>query len=282
MATDTGKVAPPHEYKIQRKRERHALEARKRTLAAGNQLPPVCGYTYNPRKPKDPSVKFDPAPTVCMVTAGANTDHPGKGFCDYHDWAAEHEIQRQPVQVQAARREAMTSLQFLGRPKPTDPYMALLEEIQRSAGIVEWLREKMIGMAQEYEDIREAAGGKSKVYSESGEIVDIPTENDILIQWSPKNGQQPSAWWILYQEERAHLVRTSTAAIKAGVAERRVAIAEQQGAMIVAMFQAFIHDTALALSPEQIMLAPKLIMKHMAALPRNEAAPRAIEAASYG
>jgi hypothetical protein len=197
---------------------------------------------------------------VCMVNAGSNTDHSGSGYCDYHDWASEHEINRMGVQVQAARNEAMQQAQFLGRPVPTDPHTALLEEIQRSAGIVEWLRNKLVEMAEELESD----------WSDGDIDNPIRGANRLLIQWNPKMGQQPSAWWVLYQEERQHLVRTCAAAIKAGVAERRVAIAEQQGALIVMMFQAFIHDTRLALTPEQIMVAPKLIREHMAALPRGD------------
>lgn len=255
----TTKIPPPREYKIQRKREQDARRARERQLAQGMTLPAVCGYTYYPRKPRNPEVKFDPAPVVCMVNAGSNTDHEGRGYCDYHDWASENEVNRMGVQVQAARNEAVRQTKFLGRPVPTDPHTALLEEIQRSAGIIEWLREKMMAMAEELDD--------GYVHDD---VIGVRGSDRLLIQQTMKDGQQPSAWWVLYQEERAHLVRTCTAAIKAGVAERRVAIAEQQGALIVMMFQAFIHDTELGLTPEQIMVAPKLIRKHMAALPRGD------------
>lgn len=262
----------PHSYKAQRKLERSAVEARKGLLDSGATLPPVCGYTYTPRKPQNHSGKFDPAPVVCMRVAGTNTDHHGRGYCDYHDWQAEHDMSKQQVQVQAARNEAHRQVQFLGLPVPTDPHTALMDEVQRSAGIVEWLRHKLISMAEEYERARH-----------SGLIPDgdwKPSENDLLVQFTAKNGQQPSAWWILYQEERKHLIAASVAAIKAGVAERKVRIAEQQGQLIVAMFQAFIHDPELGLSPEQIMAAPGLIRRHMAALPREE--PRAITAHATG
>jgi hypothetical protein len=248
------KIPPPRPYKEQRKKEHDALEARKRALSSGATLPPVCGYTYTPRKPPN-GIKYDPAPTVCMLTAGSGTEHQGRGYCNYHEWAAEHEVSKMPLQVQAARNEAVRQTMFMGRPVHTDPHSALLEEIQRSAGIIEWLRDKMQAMAQELDGDTDGA---------------IQASDSLLVQFVPKAGQQPSAWWVLYQEERAHLVRTCVAAIKAGVAERRVAIAEQQGALIVMMFNAFIHDTELGLSPEQIMLAPRLIRKHMAALPRGE------------
>lgn len=257
------KPEPPHAYKAQRKFEKEAYQARIKLLEGGNTLPPVCGFTYNPRKPVNNSIKFDPAPVVCMRVAGSNTTHHGKGYCDYHDWQSQHEVGKLPLQVQSVRQEAQRQVEFLGRPKPTDPHTALLDEVQRSAGMVEWLRERMAEKADEYETAKD-----------QGDDTYAAGSDALLIQWTPKNGQQPSAWWVLYQEERQHLIRACTAAIKAGVAERRVQIAEQQGQLIVAMFHAFIHDTELGLTPQQIMMAPKLIRKHMAALPR-EATPHA-------
>jgi hypothetical protein len=65
------------------------------------------------------------------------------------------------------------------------------------------------------------------------------------------------------------------AAIKAGIAERKVQIAEQQGRMIAAMMLAFIHDPDLGLSPSQIMRAPELVRRHLMSLPN--AAPDAVD-----
>ncbi len=257
----------PHPYKTQRKWEKEALEARKRCLDGGGTLPEVCGYTYKPRKPRNPNVKFDPAPTVCMRVAGAGTDHHGRGYCDYHDWQAEKETSKAGAQVQKLRQEVAKRVEFLGKPVPTDPHTALLDEVQRSAGTVEWLREKMVEMALELEQ------KKDLPHIQEDGTQYHPGSDSLLVQWTLKDGQKPSAWMQLYQEERAHLLRACTAAIKAGVAERRVQIAEQQGQLIVAMFHAFIHDKELGLSPEQIMMAPQLIRKHMAALPREQAKP---------
>ena len=213
-----------------------------------------------------------------MRVAGSGTDHHGRGLCDYHDWTVENEVGRQSKQVQSARNEAYRQVQFFGLSVFTDPHTALMDEVQRSAGIVEWLRQKLLTMAEALEEQNRASGGRP--YDEDGHPV--LSENDLLVQFTPKNGQQPSAWWVLYQDERKHLVATSVAAIKAGVAERRVKIAEQQGALIVAMIFAFIHDTELGLTPEQIQKAPALIRKHMAAMPREEPAPVAIEAYARG
>lgn len=237
----------PHDYKTQRRREKQAAEARQEQLENGIELPPVCGFTYKPRKPKNPNVSYDPAPVVCMRVAGANTDHQGSGFCDYHEVVSTSEIEKVPTQqLQAAKNIAYQNATFLGSRRPTDPHTALMDEITRTAGIVEWLEEKMQSM------------------SEDG----IP-DDEILQQFNIKMGFQPSVWYTLFLEERQHLVRTCTAAIKAGVAERRVQIAEQQGRMIAAMMMAFIHDRELGLTPEQVMKAPELIRKHLTQLPSS-------------
>jgi hypothetical protein len=43
---------------------------------------------------------------------------------------------------------------------------------------------------------------------------------------------RPSVWLDLYQRERTHLVRVSKAALDAGVSERLVRLAEQQGMLL--------------------------------------------------
>jgi hypothetical protein len=81
----------------------------------------------------------------------------------------------------------------------------------------------------------------------------------------------------LFQREREHLVKTCLAAIKAGVAERKVQIAEQQGRLIAAMMFAFMHDPELGLTPDQIMRAPQIIRKHLLSLPQQN--PEAVDPA---
>lgn len=242
----------PHDYKTQRKLEKLAGENRKNLLEAGTELPPVCGYTYKPRKPKNPSATFDPAPVVCMRVAGSGTTHQASGFCDYHEVVSTQELNKPSTtkQLQAAKNIAYQNATFLGVSKPTDPHTALMDEISRTAGIVEWLENKMRSM------------------SDDG----IP-DDEILQQFNIKMGFQPSVWYTLFLEERQHLVRTCTAAIKAGVAERRVQIAEQQGRIIAAMMMAFIHDTELGLTPEQVMKAPELVRKHLMQLPSTTEHP---------
>jgi hypothetical protein len=241
---------PPHSYKEQRLLEKRAKQTREQiSKQARSTMPPVCGYTYTPRRPKlPPDTPWDATPVVCMRTAGAGTTHQSKGWCDYHEWmdnqAAERKLAKDN-QFSKAVKTAEENKRFFGQMKYVDPHSALMEEIQRSASIVAYYEEKL----QEFRTVH----GMS--------------DEDIMTQATFKDGIKPSVWMELFNTEREHLVRTCIAAIKAGVAERKVQIAEQQGRLIAAMMFAFMHDPELGLSPDQIMRAPGLIRKHLTSIP---------------
>ncbi len=241
----------PHTYKRQREYERDARKARENQQAQGLTLPPVCGFTYKPRKPKNPNLPFDASPVSCPRTAGMGTTHEGHGYCNYHEVQAHKETAKgrkgMTRDVQEAKKVAYANANFFGERTPTDPHMALMDEISRTSGIIKWIENHMVAMRDE----------------------EGLTEDQVLTQFTKQNGWVPGVWMELYKSEREHLVRTCTAAIKAGVAERRVQIAEQQGQLIVAMMMSFIHDPALGLSAEQVQLAPGIIRKHMLDLPRE-------------
>lgn len=254
-------MEPPHTYKEQRLLEKKATASRERMLDRGDlDLPPICGYTYRPRPTKQQKANkaWKPTDTVCQRNAGANTDHPGKGFCDYHTWAVTAETNSRTAprnEVAYAMKSAAERARFFGNPRNVDPHGTLLEEIQRSASIVAFLEEKLQKMRDD-EGWSDAA---------------------IMTQKTLKDGVKPSVWMDLYNSERDHLVKTCIAAIKAGVAERKVQIAEQQARLIAAMMFAFMHDPDLALTPDQIFKAPSIIRKHMMQLP--QANPAAVDPA---
>jgi hypothetical protein len=238
----------PHAYKEQRRLEKNAKAIRDKALGSGGEMPPICGYNYFPRKPKNPPDDWTPKATVCYRPSGANTNHLGKGFCDYHEVEANSAINnpRAASQLQAAKRHAYEQASFFGKRTDADPHTTIMEEISRTASVVEWLEQQMRAERQ--------AGINDK---------------DIMQSYSLKTGFQASVWMQLYQEERKHLVTTCLAAIKAGIAERKVQIAEQQGRLIVAMMMAFIHDKELGLTPDQVLRAPAIIRRHMLSLPNE-------------
>jgi hypothetical protein len=241
----------PHTYKQQRTLEAAARKTRQRASEQPNvKLPPMCGYTYTKRKPRNPT-NWTPGTETCVRVAGSGTDHPGHGYCDYHEVQASKDMSKSRLtnDIVAAKKIAYHHASFFGEGKPTDPHQALMEEISRTTSIIAWIESHMVEMRE---------GGM--------------TEDAILTQFTKQNGFVAGVWMELYRQEREHLVRTCTAAIKAGVAERRIQIAEQQGQLIVGMMMAFLHDPEIGLSPEQISLGPQIIRKHMLSLPMSNPA----------
>lgn len=148
----------------------------------------------------------------CGQTAGWGTDHPGVGPCKLHGGATR-------AHVTAARNErARQAVVAYGLPREIDPAAALLEEVHRTAGHVAWLAAKV---AEHQED--------DLVWGLVEEADKTATEFPGL---DTKHAARPSVWLDLYQRERRHLVQVSKTALDAGISERLVRLAEQQGAML--------------------------------------------------
>jgi len=243
----TVKSEYPRTYREQRLAERRAKEAREQMLLDGRtDMPPVCGWTYMTRRPRahPAGTKYKPVQVICYRVAGSNTDHQGRGYCDYHEVDARR-AENNP-QLAGAIKHATEQAKFFGNAIAQDPHTVLMNEISRSAQVVAWYEEKLAKLRE-----------------------DGTPDDEILRDWSKQNGYKPSVWIELYNDERKFLVDVCTRAIKAGVAERKVRIAEQQGRMIAAMMMAFLHDKELALSPTQLMAAPAIVRKHLMNMPHE-------------
>lgn len=129
-----------------------------------------------------------------------------------------------------------------GDPIDIDPQEALLQEVQRTAGHVEWMRSLI------------AEFGEAAIDEETGE-----GSERALAQWTPALGMAPSVWLQIYQEERKHLINAAKAAIAAGVSERKVRIVEEQAKQLALMFKAFMMSDAIGMTPAQRIAAPRVI-----------------------
>jgi hypothetical protein len=123
------------------------------------------------------------------------------------------------------------------------PHEALLMEVQRTAGHIQWLAERIASIGEE-------------------------SEIEALQQWTIM-GIKPSFWLETYQEERKHLVQVSKAAIQCGVAERQVQLAEEQGKLLAMAIRAILWDAQLDLTPQQQARAPQIIRRHLLSLPTS-------------
>lgn len=131
-----------------------------------------------------------------------------------------------------AEEKARKAVVTLGLPRVVSPTDALLEEVHRTAGHVAWLAQKV----QELDTVTggENSGehalvwGTTKVVDKgAGESPGVDTTEEA----------KPSIWYTLYAAERDRLVKVASEALKAGVEERRVRLAESQGQLVGGLVQ---------------------------------------------
>lgn len=171
------------------------------------------------------TTKGIPNGRTCTQMAGFGTDHPGFGRCRFHTGLTH-------VGKKVAAREAGKEYarQFYGGAIDITPEMALLEEVRRAAGIVRWL-EAQIG----------------KWNAEDG----LPKMIDVGFKGSSPTDE--AEWLRLFLEERKHLAKVATMAISAGIAERHVRLAEQQGDLIAVAIREILNRLGVAESHAKML-----------------------------
>ncbi len=162
----------------------------------------------------------------CKRPAGWGTDHPGVGACKLHFGATPNH--KKAAQVEVLRREA----DRLGIPLDVDPGEALLDLVSEAAGNVEFYRQLVAALpthpTPDSLEVDEegkphyrqgTAGIYGRTYHQSG----IPTGE-----------AKPNVLVVMYDNERDRLADYIAAALKAGVEERRVRLAERDATMLFA------------------------------------------------
>lgn len=164
----------------------------------------------------------------CRQREGWGTSHPGYGLCKRHGGNSPNGI------ANARSAEAARLVEQYGLPRDIDPHDALLEELARTAGHVDWLRVQVGSVAEN--DLVGPVG-------QSGTSKDGTTHH-------PEGKANP--WLALYQEERKHLVSVASACAKAGIEERRVKIAEEQGQLIARVLRSVVKRLGLDPADQRI------------------------------
>lgn len=203
----------------------------------------LCGYSMgNGRK--------------CIKTAGAGTDHKGYGFCFKHGGNSRNfTIAAQKIMA----REAVTQY---GLSKVIDPHQALLEEVYRSAGIVDFLQNKIQSMTEEElvwgkvgeELVRERLARPA----EDGTGIEILPNVEALERTIKKRMTYASGvniWLDQYDKERRHLVDVCKTAIQCGVSERLVKLAEQHNMLIAATITKTLTDLGIDSADDRVRAA---------------------------
>lgn len=165
----------------------------------------------------------------CPKGAGWGTDHVGAGRCKYHGGAAP------TYKVQVEQIMAETAVEQYGLPTEVDPHTALLGELYRTQGHVEWLRMRVAEL--ETEDMVGPVGGGQGGHP----------------------SYEPSVWIRMYRDERVHLSRVAKSCIDAGIQERQVKIVEQQAQLFAGALQRILMALGVADHPE----APKIVRREL-------------------
>ncbi len=113
-----------------------------------------------------------------------------------------------------------------GAERDINPFIALLEEVRRTAGHVAWLGWKVEG---------------------------APTDDALL--------DTHVGWLRLYQKEREHLVKVSETAIRLGLEERVVRMEERKAELMARAFIAALEE--LGLPAEYLDRAPAALRRQL-------------------
>lgn len=156
-----------------------------------------------------------------------------------------------PVALAAAQRrleerKAVLAVEAFGLPREVDPHTALLEELHRTAGAVQWLGAVVADLKQ-----REVAWGQTRRKT-GGEDHGTTYE------------AKPNAFYELWLRERKQLLEVSKTCIGVGIEERRVRIAEESGRQLASVVRAVLDR--LQLSDEQRALALVVVPEEFRAL----------------
>jgi hypothetical protein len=158
----------------------------------------------------------------CKRPKGWGTDHPGIGYCKLHGGSTPtHE---RAAQTEIARRECS----MLGVPIETTPADALIHEVREAAGNVAFYRELVQQLATHPTSAERV---EHTEWADDGKVEWIPEEPGIYaptrhVSGIPTGEAKPHILVVLYNDERKHLVAVAAAALRAGVEERRVQMAE--------------------------------------------------------
>ena len=221
----------------------------------------TCDLTHDPRKCVAHNLRGLPC----------GRWHIRGGFvCQKHGGASP--TTKRKAAARLAEEAAAKAVVTLGLPIDISPTDALLGEVAATAGHVKWL----LGQVRELSPTDLAWGVTERRVKEGLDRVDnwdqeVTGDDTGRVRktpddWGTTTTQKaaPSIWYELYTRERAHLVRVCSEALRAGIEERRVQLAETQGALVAEAIRRILDD--LNLSPEQLSQVASIVPRHLRAI----------------
>lgn len=165
-----------------------------------------------------------------------------------------------------------------------DPAKALLEEISWTYAHVQWLRGKVQELTENQplvrgtEDRYEFTDDGDTKFTEGSDESGNPNAHALVwgqTEYRDKTGGEDAGqtvveqaginiWYQLYMKEREHLTKVSALALRAGIEERKIKLAESQGELVAAVLQRILN--ALNLTPEQWATVPVIVPRELRAL----------------
>lgn len=157
----------------------------------------------------------------CGREAGWGTDHLGEGRCKLHGGT----LPAHRVHLEGQR--AIAAVRTFGLAQNVEPQQALLDELSRTHAIVGFWE----GKVQELEDDQLVGPIGGQGVNEAG------------VEFHPRS--EAHIYVRLHQQEREHLIRVAKACVDAGIAERQIELAEQQGALLALAVKSILADLGL-------------------------------------
>lgn len=165
-----------------------------------------------------------------------------------------------------------------------DPAKALLEEISWTYAHVQWLRAKVQELTEGQPLVRgteeryEFTDDGDARFTEANDESANPNAHALVwgqTEYRDKSGGDDAGqtvveqaginvWYQLYMKEREHLAKVSALALRAGIEERKIKLAESQGELVAAVLQRILN--ALNLTPAQWEQVPVIVPRELRAL----------------
>lgn len=141
-------------------------------------------------------------------------------------------------------RQASLAAEAFGLPREVDPHTALLEELHRTAGAVQWLGAIVADL--EHKDVV-----WGRIREQRGTATEDGADNGVTY------AAQTNAFVRLWQEERDRLAKVAKTCVDVGIEERRVRLAESAGQQLAAVIRSVLDQ--LLLTDEQRSLALQVV-----------------------
>lgn len=161
------------------------------------------------------------------------------------------------VKAKAAERvaeeKAESAMRLFAAPVDIDPANALLELVQWTAGEVRYWRAEVARIAED--DVEALTWGKTQTVEGTGPQGPVDTET---------HEATPPVAYRMLNDAQDRLAKYATAALRAGVDERRVKLAEDQGSAVAGAIRRILER--LDLLEWQAELVPTIVPEELRAL----------------